>query len=159
MQTQTEKIITPAEFVQEFKEEFKNKFGVFPTVLYNLGLLKVDINFLLDSVNLVLSNNCPGLYEKGIRDRRRHQTLAEHRQIFFKIARDMGYSYSYLSSFVGYDHSTAIYSVRKVEQMLKMNDRIAVEIYQQVKDIIYGKESIQNIGGESVEPESTLSSL
>jgi hypothetical protein len=159
MLIQTEKNVTPKEFIEQFQQEFQEKFGVIPTVVYDLGMTKIDVNFLLDTVNKVLNSNCPGLYEGGIKNRSRQQSLSEHRQMFFKIARDMGYSYSYLARFIGFDHATLIYSVKKVNHMIKLKDKIVIGIYQQIKDELYGKETIQAVGGPQAEPQSDLSAL
>lgn len=155
----TEKKIQVLDFVENFKQEFKNQFGVNVTVIYNLSVDKVDIEFLEKITNEVLKINCPGDYAEGIRSRRRHQALSEHRQIFYKLAREMGYNYSYLAKYIGFDHSTAVYSVRKVESLMKLKDKITIDLYQTIKTKLYDQIDVQNIGGQSTEPKSDLSAL
>jgi chromosomal replication initiation ATPase DnaA len=155
----TEKKVQADEFVENFKEEFENLFGVQPTVLYNFAVKKIDIRYLEKLTNEVLWENCPDQYQGGIRSKCRQQALAEHRQIFYKLAREMGYHFSYLSRFIGFDHSTAVYSVKKVDSLLAMNDKITVKLYETIKNKLYDKGTIRTTGAEQTEPESDLSAL
>jgi chromosomal replication initiation ATPase DnaA len=99
------------------------------------------------------------MYPEGIRCKLRHQTLSEHRQVFFMMAREMGYSYSYLSKFLDYNHATVIHSYNKVMDMLKIQDKVMTDIYQGIKCKLYDNEPIQDTGGESDLPKSDLSAL
>jgi hypothetical protein len=155
----TTKKVEIEEFVNKFKQEFKALYDIEPQVIYDLTLPKVEIEDLLNIVNEVLWKNCPNEYKEGIRSKTRRQSLSEHRQVFFMMAREMGYSYSYLSSFIGYDHATAIYSYNKVIDMLKLNDKVITDIYQSIKIKLYDKQPIQDVGGESNIPKSDLSAL
>lgn len=155
----TEKKIQADELVEKFRDEFHNLFGVHPTVLYNFAIKRIDIRYLEKITNEVLWETCPGQYTEGIRSKNREQALSEHRQIFYKLAREMGYHYSYLAKYIGFDHSTAVYSVKKVESLLALNDKITIKLYQTVKNKLYDKGNIQTVGATQVEPESDLSAL
>jgi AraC-like DNA-binding protein len=147
------------EFVQSFIEEFKVRFQTEPTVIYNMAVQKVDIHILERVVNDVLWENNPKQYTDGIRKRSRQLSLAEHRQVFYKVAREMGYNYSYLARFLGFDHATAIHAVKKVTMMLNIKDKVVGTIYSKIKTKLNDQEYIQNIRREQAQSKSDLSAL
>jgi chromosomal replication initiation ATPase DnaA len=155
----TEKKQEVDQFVRNFIEEFKIRYNVEPTVIYNMAVQKVDIHILEKVVNDVLWESNPKQYTDGIRKRSRQLSLAEHRQVFYKVAREMGYNYSYLARFLGFDHATAIHAVKKVSMMLNIKDKVIGTIYSKIKNKLNDKEYIQNIGREQAQSESDLSAL
>lgn len=147
------------EFVKKFIEEFKIRYQIEPTVIYNMAAEKIDVAILERVTNDVLWENSPRQYPGGIRTRGRQLSLAEHRQVFYLVARQMGYNYSYLARFLGFDHATAIHAVNKVTMMLNMKDKVMGSIYSKITTKLNDKEYIQNIRREQIKSESNLSAL
>lgn len=54
------------------------------------------------------------------------------RQIFCKIAKDLGYTYMYLARYLNKDHSTLIHAYNKAETLIYVKDFLFTEKYEQV---------------------------
>ena len=67
-----------------------------------------------------------------LREENRKPTMAMLRQLYcYGLRKYKGYSLNQLSAVVGYtNHTTAIYSLRKIESMLQVKDAMFMEMYK-----------------------------
>lgn len=143
--------------ISEFKEKFEKEFGISPIVMYQIEVHKIPIPKLVEIMNKMLDESSSGMF-KMINDTSRKQVVVAHRQTFYKIARDMGYTYSYISKSIGFDHATVIYAINKVKDMIKMNDPITTSIYKEAKQRIqdYYEANISNTRKGGINSESAV---
>jgi hypothetical protein len=129
-----------AVFTERFKYLFRIKFGTQPVVHYTLGLPfygKVKLDELINICSEVMNSKLPVKIEEGIRCKRRIREIVEYRQCFFKLARDLGYSWEVMGRSLGYDHATAIHSYKKIVDRLKNNDKYANIVMREIQNAIY----------------------
>lgn len=72
----------------------------------------------------------------------RKNTTVIARQIFCKITKDLGYTYTYLARYLNKDHSTLIHAYNKAEELIYIKDFLFTERYEQVIRKINDKGSI-----------------
>lgn len=123
------------DFINTFKHEFKDNFGITPIVIYNLINTPVSLTDLIALTDEVLNEKYGDVYF-GIKHKCRIQPVAEHRQVFYKIARELGFNYVYIAREMKVNHATVIYSANKVTSMLSSNDQVITGIYHTLKQKI-----------------------
>jgi chromosomal replication initiation ATPase DnaA len=64
--------------------------------------------------------------------RNRKGPIVIARQIFCKITKDLGYTYTYLARYLNKDHSTLIHAYNKAEELIYIKDTMFTEKYEQV---------------------------
>lgn len=143
--------------INEFKADFEKEFGLVPIVLYHIDVYKIPIPKLIEIMSKMLEESSSGMYNH-ISNTSRKQIVVAHRQTFYKVARDMGYTFSYISKSIGFDHATVIYATNKVKDMIRMNDLITTNIYKEAKQRIqdYYEANISNIGKGGINSESAV---
>lgn len=131
-------------FVFKFKHEFYLKFGYFPTInTYKRKLPSENVNIdgLLEIANAILQENTPCdislKYTNGIFTKSRSEHLINHRQIFFKMALDLGYTCSFLKNFSGFHHATVLHSKNKVNTLLEIHDHKYEMILTRMFELLY----------------------
>lgn len=145
------------EIVEKFKKQMSENYGVFPVVIYDVISAKLPLTDLLNIMDELLVNSSGGEH-KSLKDKSRKQTLINHRQMFYKIAREMGYGFTYISGFLGFDHATAIHSTNRVTDLLNLRDPAMSKIYHEAKRKIaeLHEEHISNFRETQTDSESTI---
>jgi hypothetical protein len=129
-----------AVFTERFKYLFRIKFGTQPVVHYTLGLPfygKIKLDELINICSEVMNSKLPRKVEEGIKCKRRLREIVEYRQCYFKLARDLGYSWSVMGKSIGYNHATAIHSYKKIIDRLDNGDKYANLVMRNIQNAIY----------------------
>jgi hypothetical protein len=151
------------EFINAFKAEFLEKFGITPHVIFND---KQDVVPALSIPDMVkIGNKFVDLkkYPQGIRTKTRKAEVVFIRQCIVSLCQGMGYPYQTIGNHVGLDHSTCIYAKRVIDKFLSMEDRKTLLIINLIKDVI--KDKLGNDGDakshceEGFNTQSILSSI
>ncbi len=138
--------------VSKFKKEFCDKIGYTPEVITiykdNEPFPKIALDRLIDLINSIM--------ERRFGDKRVNKKLVritsflrireatEYRFIYFKLAREMGYTLSETGRSLktdktnGYDHSTVMYGISTFDNLLGTSKQFALK-YQEVLDEIKKK--------------------
>jgi hypothetical protein len=153
--------------INEFKLSFKETFGVEPLVVYSFEehyVPKITLDELVELASDCLKENYKSeIFEGGIRNRRRERILVLYRQLFLKIAQQIGYTTTRAAKVIGYKHCTAIYSRRKVEDFIRLKDELVLTHYKLLIDAYekrYGDAGIFPKDRRfNIEPESVLPSV
>lgn len=130
--------------IREFSQKFFERFDIYPAVIYTnnkiytvkTGLLPLEqlVNELL--IERIIAD--PDLFDKlkdrGIKTRIRNRTVVIYRQIFVKVAHDLGYGPSVIANHLGFDHATAIHSTKTINNLLDIKDPQIVLIYTQISN-------------------------
>lgn len=147
------------ELINEFMEKFHKALGVYPLVTYSMRkitMVRVSLSELESLTNEVYQKWFPEAYvSDGIRNRLRRRTTVAFRQVYMKIASDMGHSLDSTGRFIGYDHATVLHAKRNVNNLLDCKDPEITKIYNLVYYAAkerYGHDGDvrQNDGGKSV---------
>lgn len=141
--------------INKFKKEFYEKIGYMPQVIkmhqHNSEIPYMPLHDIIDSVNSVMEHKfgTRRVNKKLIRitSYLRIREATEYRFIYFKIARDMGYTFKEIGKVLktdkhdGYDHTTVMHGVNTFDDLLSTNENFAIK-YQEVIDYI--KETFKN---------------
>lgn len=138
--------------INKFKKEFFEKIGYTPHVIA-LNQNKsdtpvIELQQIIDSVNTVMESKFGNVRVNNklirITSFLRSREATEYRFIYFKLAREMGYSYKEIGRALktdktdGYDHTTVIYGVNTFNDLLGTSEKFALK-YQEVVDFIKDK--------------------
>lgn len=148
-----------AVFTERFKYLFRIKFGTQPVVHYTLGLPfygKIKLDELINICSEVMNSRLPRKIEEGIKAKKRLREIVEYRQCYFKVARDLGYSWAVMGKAIGYDHSTAIHSHRRIIERLENGDKYANLVMRNVQNAIYDYQLASEEVMETYENETFL---
>lgn len=111
--------------IKEFIENFKLEFDieVLVTIKGSKNTVpKITLLSLEGLVNDLLHKSYPGKYPKGIRTKKRKHELVNFRFCFYKIALDMGYTLTFIASFIGFTHATVISGNKVISNLLITKD-------------------------------------
>lgn len=126
------------EMVSRFRKEFYCTFGVYPLVNYSFhkgNLPRITLKMLETLVNEMMEEYYPKFYTPmGIRMRNRWREIVVHRQVFMKIAQDIGYGPLITATHIGYDHASAIHAKKNINALLETKDDLVVRTYNTVID-------------------------
>jgi hypothetical protein len=138
--TNKEKIKRAEKLIDDFQYTFYKEVGVVPDVCYDIyvdSLPKLLLPQIEEAVNYTFKLNFPEAFpNQGIRNRARHTITIAFRYIFFKIARDMGYTFPVMSSYIGFDHATILHAVKSMNNLLETKDPVTIKYYNLVKNEI-----------------------
>lgn len=138
--------------INKFKKEFLEKIGYTPQVITlhqnNIDMPVMELHEIIYSVNSVMESKFGKrkVNNKLIRITSflRVREATEYRFIYFKIARDMGYTFKEVGKALktdktdGYDHTTVIYGINTFNDLLSTSENFALK-YQEVVDFIKDK--------------------
>lgn len=128
------------EYIQVFKENFIKKFNIVPEITYQgyKPLVKLNLGELEECCNIVLEKikSPEDDFSKGLRTKSRRRTLVTVRQCYYKLARDMGYSFETIAGFLSFDHATVVHGVTTVNIYRKQGVEQVVLIMNMIKDEI-----------------------
>lgn len=140
MKKELENFAEAERMIKQFCSEFYEKFGFWPMIKFNMKSLltpKLKLEDLKDIVNAVFKESFPDIYtDEGIMLKTRKHLTLMHRHIFYKIAREVGYTYKDIAVYSGFDHATIIYAVRRISDLLDVKDQQLTESYNLVKNEI-----------------------
>ena len=158
--TQIEKLI------EEFKNKFEKKIGYKPNVYITKN--KETTFFSLDEIEKIINNFIPEHIKKeykvnSITFFTRKREVCDLRHIFCLIAKNMGYTLMNIGNYLyKRDHTTVINSCKKCINLIN-TDECFEELYNKITEIINenlnGNELLQYVDEESVDTESTLSTV
>jgi hypothetical protein len=155
--TEKEKEEKAEKLVDEFKDLFMENFGVYPAVCYDLNnknIPKLSLVEIEKIVNQCFSRNFGDLYPNiNIRNKRRKLPIITFRFIFFKIAKDMTYTYVSIARFLKFNHATVIHGYNTMTGLLESHDKQAHYYYNFVKNEIKSRIS-NNANVQPVEHEA-----
>ena len=114
--------------VNNFINNFRETFGVKPKVFYNINYNIPTLNEIFDCVNeqykLIEPNG-------SIENKSRDGIVILYRSIYYKIAKDFGYSLSSIGSLTSQDHSTVLHGLKKV----KDNSPLKIKILETISKL------------------------
>lgn len=126
-----------AEAVKTFIQEFHAKFGILPRVNYSFDLTKFKVTLaeLEDAVNYLISKD-PSIVIEGatVRTKKRLREIVVYRQAMFKIANEIGYGPTPISTYFGWNHATVIYSCKNVSNLIQSNDKKLVATLSKIEN-------------------------
>ena len=127
-------------YIQEFKEGFIKKFNIIPEVTYEgyKPLVKLNLGELEECCNIVLEKikSPEDDFSQGLRTKSRRRNLVTVRQCYYKLARDMGYSFETIGGFLSFDHATVVHGVNTVNNYREQGVEQVVLIMNMIKDEI-----------------------
>ncbi len=98
--------------VNNFINNFRETFGTKPKVVYNINYNIPTLNQIFDCVNeqyqLIEPNG-------SIENRNRDGILILYRAIYYKIAKDFGYTLTSIGSLTSQNHATILHGIKKVK--------------------------------------------
>lgn len=111
------------EMIIAFAKEFYKVIGTYPLVSYSLSqrvLMKIPLVELEELVNQIFEENYSDQYlYNGIRNRTRKRPTVTFRQLYMKIAADMGYGLESIGASIGFDHATVIHAKKQIGNLLE----------------------------------------
>lgn len=125
------------EDVSKFCKNFYLTYGVYPTVLYTLSKTKIRTVSLVTIENII-NDILQKTYDTDytIRSKTRLKHIIIYRHVMFKILYDMGYTYTVMSGYFKYNHSTILHGVKTITNYLKFNDEETIKVYNIIKNEI-----------------------
>lgn len=129
-----------AAYVARFKWMFRRKFGCTPLVKYKVGLRhfnSITLKELLYIINIKLNEKSPEHLPNGIATKCRYRYIVEYRQMYFKIAKEMGFGVIDIGQSIGYNHATVIHGANNVKNLLATNNKDMVRLNNEIEKAIY----------------------
>jgi hypothetical protein len=129
------------EFVDMFKIQFSQRFGVIPEVLIEDQVLVIPSELELVGLEKVVNNFIPShlkLKYKTFITKKRSRDLVILRMIFMMMAKDMGYSLVEIGNYTDRDHSTVIYNINTGYDLLEMDSNFQ-DLYMKISYIVNPK--------------------
>lgn len=153
--------------IQDFATGFYKKFGFWPVIRFNTKsffIPKLTLKDIHDTVNSIFEQSFPDVYtSEGIFVRTRKQLPITYRHIFFKIARETGYTFKNIGEYGGYNHATIVHAVTRINNLLEVGDVDMSRNYNLVKNEIENRRSnagdVQHDDQREPNTESVLFSL
>lgn len=164
MNKHLEKYDEAEKMIEDFSAKFYDKFGFWPIIRFNTKsffIPKLKLDELKTLMDEAFKNNYPGDYPKnGMMEKTRKQLTILFRHIFYKIAREIGYTFTDIGKFSGYNHATILHAVNRVSDLLDIKDAEVCRNYKLVKNEIqdrYGDVGIvQHDSQRKPDPQSIL---
>jgi hypothetical protein len=123
--------------VEEFCVDFETKFGVRPSVIVPIGVLD-RVRLPLRQLEKV-ADRYVYMEGKTLRSKTRKTEVMLPRQIFYKIALDMGYGSTYIASHMGFDHATVLHGRTAINARLSVEDKEVTLMFNQMQQDITNK--------------------
>ena len=128
------------EEIANFKKQFKEKHGINLVILSPADSIhRLTIPETGEIVNRHLAKYSVDHYKKTAKKKSRREDAVIHSQAFCKICKDLNYGPSEIARYLEKDHSTVIYSIRKANDLLSINDNRFLTVYNTVKKEILDK--------------------
>ena len=139
-----------ASMVEAFKIEFYKRFKVYPNIVYNMnikGLVGIDLATLVKIIDSCMfdtykysddTRNFTRMMKTviGIRNPTRLRHVVIHRQIYYKIAYELGYSYSVIGRQLSKNHATVIHGIKHLDTMIEVKDKLTLALVDHVLETI-----------------------
>ena len=129
-------------FIEKFKESFHRNFGTVPHVFYDKTkeIPVISLSKLLTLMQDIVDND-PILSSLNIKikSKSRKREVVLYRQCCFKIARLQGFTLDTIGKTFAVNHSTVLYGIRCIDNLLEVNDYDALHIYTKIKHEIKKK--------------------
>lgn len=130
------------ELVENFKKMYHKEIGL-PIVIIACydNTMSMDI-LSLDQLKEITDELIQ--INKSILDKTRKKEVIIYKHIFCKVAKEMGYTLSYIGNYLKIDHSTVIHSISKINDLLDIESKEYIIAYstfiEKVKEKIeYGR--------------------
>ena len=128
------------EEIANVKKQFQEKYGVNLIILSPADEVKrLTIPETGEIINKHLEKYAVDRYKKAAKVKSRREDLVIHHQAFCKICKDLNYGPSEIARYLNKDHSTVIYSIKKANDLLYVNDNRFLTVYNTVKREIINK--------------------
>jgi hypothetical protein len=141
------------EYVENFIDDFKIRYGVRPVVLYNeksyhkktahltAKLKPVSFSVVEQIANKILKENLEGANMQfyPITSRKRKRDIINYKHAVCKILYDMGYTVVKIGQCLNINHSTVSVAVAKVEGFLSIQDPVFTYIVKTLQNEIENK--------------------
>lgn len=139
---ETTKIKDVNELIYKFKKKILNTHGIKLIVITPAdNICRLTIPETAEIVNRHLVkyslNNKMKVIDLQNRSRRDDRVL--HHQAFCKICKDLNYSLTEIGRYLGKDHSTIIYSIKRAVDMISINDNRFLTVYNSIKKEVINK--------------------
>jgi len=149
--------------VERFREEFRDKMGYFPTVITRMVRnTSMDLPFItIEELERLFDPFLPVVGERRIplRTKSRVRQIVELRQMFFHLARVMGYSLVSIGKYIGdRDHTTVMHNVRSFRNLYETSGTYREKferIYRHIKEN-YDPSALGDPAATSDQPEPPL---
>jgi len=128
------------EEIVNVKKQFQEKYGVSLIILSPaVEVKRLTIPETGEIINKHLEKYAVDRYKKAAKVKSRREDLVIHHQAFCKICKDLNYGPSEIARYLNKDHSTVIYSIKKANDLLYVNDNRFLTVYNTVKREIINK--------------------
>lgn len=143
---ETTKVKELEDEIAKMKKQFKEKYDVKLIIISPADNIK---RLTIPETAEIVSKHfdkytTDGKYKFKLK-RSRREDLVIHSQAFCKICKDLDYGPSEIARYLKKDHSTVIYSIRKANDLLSINDNRFLTVYNSVK-----KEIIEKMYGRDI---------
>lgn len=128
------------ELVENFKRTYQKEIGL-PIIVFacyneEMTMEILSLNDLKEIADELVQ------IKKSILDKTRKKEVMIYKHIFCKVAKEMGYTFSYIGNYLKIDHSTVIHSVNKINDLLDVESKEHVIAYSTFIEKV--KEKIEN---------------
>lgn len=126
--------------IDDFCSKFYDKFGFWPVIRFNTKsffIPKLTLDELRTVINDIFKQNFPDIYtDEGMMLKTRKQLPILYRHLFYKIAREVGYTFKDIGRFAGFNHATILHAVKRISDLLEIKDAEVTRNYNLVKNEI-----------------------
>jgi len=126
--------------INDFCSKFHHEFGFWPTVSLNsksFFVPQLTLEQLKSLINSVFKKTFPDIYtEEGMFYKTRKQLPILYRHLFYKIAREIGYTLTDIGRYSSFNHATILYAERRVCELLEIRDPEITKNYNLIKNEI-----------------------
>ena len=119
-----------------FQKEFKERFGIVPSVVYNWKTGSIPRLTLKELITIANSFIDLERFPDGVKSHTRKREVLLIRQSLIYFAREMGYTHELIGCYLRVDHSTSVHSVNVIRRDLEMNNQNAVFTVNLLKNAI-----------------------
>lgn len=143
MRKALEKFDEAEKMIEDFSSEFYKKFGFWPVIRFNIKsffIPKLTLDQLRILINDSFKESFPDVYTtEGMMLQTRKQLPILYRHIFFKIAREIGYTLKDIGRYAGFNHATVLHAVRRISDLLDIKDAEVTRNYNLIKNEIQNR--------------------
>lgn len=130
--------------INDFCIEFYDKFGFWPIIKSNINSFFIP-QLALEELRLIIDEifkkNFPDIHtDEAMLGKTRKQTPILYRHIFYKIARELGYTFKDIGRFSGFNnHATILHAVKRISNLLEVKDPEVITNYNLIKNEIHDR--------------------
>ncbi len=128
--------------IEDFQNQFYKTYGIHLLVSYRVKSMK-SLNVTISELDTMIKDDAKEYYPELVavhpnftREKTRNGMLVTYRQILHYLARESGYTLTYIAKYCGFHHASVIHGCKTVDDYLIIKDKKVVEIFNRIKNEI-----------------------